>query len=1291
MPIQNKDLGKYTQRPDIYIDEKDDSVITLPLQNKLINLVPGFSKKGPVNSPTYFESKSDFIKVFGDIDYGLERRGSFFHRTCLKMLESSPIWALNLLDTDDTRDFLNWKSLSLASFYKNNPTKEIPYSRVFNRQDFWKRDEESFLDYVNTPQEDTERLLHITNMGNKTITTFMYKSKITGFDVTLEDWYGGVTKIPAYLNPKDWVSDYIISVIILEGDWTNYTVLEADTVWGKYFDGTGLKKETIDDFLNEKNVNVLNYYEGSIIPYFKDIDDRNMYIVSLINNDTDKTGLFCTMNEDLLLDSEYPTGKLDLLGDGLVGVETSELDFLSYKENIVESLTYEQTPLDNANNVFGNYSTVLSDSFSGYSSRSASYTNWYVENVSIDSTVGTTLVQIEEIQQSSGKSWVTMDSSIDFWSGAVDNPANPHDGLLVGDRVYFNISYNGIEKNKAYYVEDVTDNSRWVTISETPGGSPITITNGTPTNLYIQKGNISANINTTSFFNIDGVRYTFDTGDTKSILEPLEFETLHTGYERYDLFYLTKGDDAKIQILKGEQNNASNAQKPQFLLDYKDNIILGYVHIYLTSGATPGTVATDIEMHIDYDGVTIDNTGYIILNDIIASGVTVGTSNYVRLSFGNTSGTTDLTDYNKLRYRASYNEMESFLDDGKGVIINPNTGEKYYIELATFVDYSSTSNAYIQIPVGTNDPTQYYGTNTEWLIYYLDNEFFISALATDRMLTTTLPIDVLGTSGQSNAAGVIGLYSNIYLDYYNGIINNGDFGYIDNVTGSTSTKIYLRMWTSNNLLYVDFVSDSTSSASPQPIENWDNSSNFDSKFIVWSNSSNYKQSVEIESYEVSSYPDKIYEIKVDKNRYSELIRGSFLEAYYDENEVAEHKKLTRIIKTTIDPINTDWKVLRTDLPIKISNNASVGQSADYQTMTYPQIDDYVSTYKGVSLIPFTIHQDSIPNGTEERQNNILNLIDKSTNLAKGLANKNKITWRYLIDSFGLGLTERSKQQYADLCLLKLNCFAFVNAPSAKQFKNSTNPYFINDDRTLNTEYLKAGGDETRNPSFLFSLATGNGRSTVGYFFPYVKGDADGIPKLVPPSADIATTYMQKHISTQSTIEPWTISAGVTNGRVINIAGTEMDFTDDDLNNLNSIGLNPIVKKRNAGYVIDNEHTAQIFPYSSLSLIHAREVLIELENALYDMLLAYQWRFNTAEVRAEIKYRADKICKDFQNRDALYAFKNTINETNNTDYIIGLSLGILETSITVVNGMGSIVNSITILKKGSLKSTGFSAQ
>jgi hypothetical protein len=369
---------------------------------------------------------------------------------------------------------------------------------------------------------------------------------------------------------------------------------------------------------------------------------------------------------------------------------------------------------------------------------------------------------------------------------------------------------------------------------------------------------------------------------------------------------------------------------------------------------------------------------------------------------------------------------------------------------------------------------------------------------------------------------------------------------------------------------------------------------------------------------------------------------------------------------------------------------------DYQTFTYPSIDKYVDEYKALKISPFVVHTDSIPNGTDERQNAILNIINKDTNLAKALADKNKISWRYLIDSFGLGLVPMdgygSKQQLADLCGMKLNCLGFISMPSAKIFRESTNPSFTNDDGTLNIEYVKTGADETKNPDFYYQFAQQHGdidgRSCVGYFFPYIRIYDNGIPKFIPPASYAATTYMQKFVSNVAGMLPWTICAGITNGRIQNITKTEMDFTNTDLEYLHQMNANPIVYKINNGYCINDEASAQVYPYSSLSFLHSREVLVELENRLYDMLLRYQWSFNTPEIRAEIKYRADKICKDILDANGFYDFWNVCDETNNTDYVIDLQMGVLDTYVEIIKGMGIIVNNITIMKKGDIQSMGF---
>ena len=395
------------------------------------------------------------------------------------------------------------------------------------------------------------------------------------------------------------------------------------------------------------------------------------------------------------------------------------------------------------------------------------------------------------------------------------------------------------------------------------------------------------------------------------------------------------------------------------------------------------------------------------------------------------------------------------------------------------------------------------------------------------------------------------------------------------------------------------------------------------------------------------------------------------------------KKLTRILNKKVWSGDSNLVELTCDAEIKISTF-----NGDYQTFRYTTIDDYVSTYKAISLKGFRVRQDSMPDGTESKQSAILDLVAKGTPLFKSITNKEAFDFRYLIDSFGLGLTERSKQQLVDICGERLDVFGVLNMPSMKSFKNSSSPSFVNSEGVLQVQYVAEGGDPQSNPAFLYSFGDGRGTTTVGYFTPYVTVNDNGRPADVPPSAYVGLTYMRKHNSTVTSIVPWTIAAGVTNGRITNIAGLEQDFSLEDIEYLNQAQMNPIVFKRNRGYIIETENTAQTLYKSALSYIHVREVLIELERELSRMLLDFQWKFNTPEIRAEIKLRADVICEKYVSRNGLYNYFNKCDEENNTSEVIDNQIGVLDTYVEPIKGMGIIVNNITILRTGAIQAGGF---
>ena len=455
-------------------------------------------------------------------------------------------------------------------------------------------------------------------------------------------------------------------------------------------------------------------------------------------------------------------------------------------------------------------------------------------------------------------------------------------------------------------------------------------------------------------------------------------------------------------------------------------------------------------------------------------------------------------------------------------------------------------------------------------------------------------------------------------------------------------------------------------------------------FYVNSQDSNYKQTIEIES--ATGYTPVPNKILVDGSRYTEVRIGDFLEAEYDVNllHTGEYpRKLTRILSKKQYAGNTSLVEITCDSSIK-----KVIFNGDYQTTRYKSVDNYASTYKAISLKGFRIRESSMPDGTETKQNSILNLVAKGTPLFKALTNKEALDFRYLIDSFGLGLTERSKQQLVDICGDRKDAFGFLNAPSMKSFKNSSSPSFINSEGTLQAEFIAKGADPESGPAFLYSFGDGEGTTCVGYFLPYLSVNDNGRPLEIPPASHVATTYMKKHISSLGGITPWTIAAGVTNGRITNISGLEIDFTPSDIEWLNGASMNPIVFKRNRGNVIETENTAQTLYRSALSYIHVREVLIELERELSRMLLDFQWNYNTPDIRSEIKLRADLICESYVGKNGLYNYFNKMDEENNTSEVIDNQIGVLDTYVEPIKGMGIIVNNVTILRTGAIAAGGF---
>jgi hypothetical protein len=342
----------------VYRLEFDKSQIT-NIPSETIRLVIGFSKKGPFNTPVFVQDTAFFKSVFGEIDTVLERKGSFFHRTVLTCLDRGPVIVLNLLSLDDTLDTSNFQSISTSSTDVNALKDSAPVSSFFNKDKFWFTDPTALVQSASTNGTvATQRLLNYANVGRKAVSVITRKSDTLGFDVIAKDWFS-VGQVPFFMNENDYISDYIVDVIVVEGDFSNYTTLTIDPIFGPYFNNTGLKKSYTDqygfvrdgltEFLALPQVNVLGVYTGAMIPDFQDKNGNNIYIQDLVNLETSKTGVLMALNPDAYDDQPYNLGGvaryisgdlIDMVGHTIESEQPGALDFLSYYGGIQEDLSY---------------------------------------------------------------------------------------------------------------------------------------------------------------------------------------------------------------------------------------------------------------------------------------------------------------------------------------------------------------------------------------------------------------------------------------------------------------------------------------------------------------------------------------------------------------------------------------------------------------------------------------------------------------------------------------------------------------------------------------------------------------------------------------------------------------------------------------------------------------------------------------------------------------------------------------------------------------------------------------
>ena len=285
-----------------------DRSTVLGTDAELLRLVVGYSPKGPFNTPVYVKSVSDFKTMFGGISKALEKRGCFFHRTCIHALEAGPILALNLKP-------FSTESVGCAAIDDDGIDTGDPklVTEIYDTTRFWKLDPEKL--------NDGKSYFHIAATNSKETSTSIIvrkpaDSKVAAYNISVADWYNAYNLvIPDFLvgSENKKMKDFFTEVYVFKGQFTADSIKAG--ALNTYFDTTdGVKvKKTIknafgkdidalDALFNDNASGALAHYVGALIPELVDPNSGYISIDVLMNEDSDITNLMASLDDSMLFD-----------------------------------------------------------------------------------------------------------------------------------------------------------------------------------------------------------------------------------------------------------------------------------------------------------------------------------------------------------------------------------------------------------------------------------------------------------------------------------------------------------------------------------------------------------------------------------------------------------------------------------------------------------------------------------------------------------------------------------------------------------------------------------------------------------------------------------------------------------------------------------------------------------------------------------------------------------------------------------------------------------------------------
>lgn len=281
------------------------------------------SEQGPVMRPIYVEDADALHATFGTRNAKLEAKGCYGILMAEHVLETGPIWVLNIKNIA-----ANEETLQVAKLACNGTDVEKLLNEniatVYDTTKFWKVDP-----LYGTYGEDA--ILSFASVLNGAVTVVVRKYNDTAYMYTIaETKQYNPQFLGEGLRDDDFVNDYLVQVDIFKAN-----LLTANIKTKNAIVGGRVNVAVLDELREDVNAKHFKTYVGSIGNVI-DRSGNNLSIVPYINADVNASGVWCSFNADAIAEHG-----IDLLGTEALVFDASgtELPTVKASTRLGESFT----------------------------------------------------------------------------------------------------------------------------------------------------------------------------------------------------------------------------------------------------------------------------------------------------------------------------------------------------------------------------------------------------------------------------------------------------------------------------------------------------------------------------------------------------------------------------------------------------------------------------------------------------------------------------------------------------------------------------------------------------------------------------------------------------------------------------------------------------------------------------------------------------------------------------------------------------------------------------------------